>query len=119
MRKPDKPHLRRALVDGIEDEIPSKPKTDQFVLDGRALLHKVRWVNGETYKETALRYVEYVTKKLGTACIVFDGYGISCTKDHEHQRRSTKKTSSNITIEEENKAYGNQEAFLAYSNNKT
>ena len=117
MRKPDKPQLRRALTDGICDE--TQPLTDQYVLDGGALIHRIRWMKGETYKQTAMRYIEYVRKKFGKCCIVFDGYGMSyTTKDHEHQRRSTRKTSSNITISDENTAYSNQEAFLANNNNK-
>ena len=117
MRKPAKPQLRRALTDGTSDE--TQPLTDQHVLDGGALIHKVRWVKGETYKQTAMRYIEYVRKKFEKCCIVFDGYGMSCTtKDHEHQRRSTRETFSNITISDENTAYSNQEAFLANNNNK-
>ena len=116
MRKPDKPQLRGALVD-VTAEV-SEP-SGEYVLDGGALIHKVRWVKGESYRKTALNYAEYVRKKYGECYIIFDGYSTSATtKGHEHQRRSTGKTSADITIAEENRTHSDQEAFLANDRNK-
>ena len=73
MRKPDKPALRKHLIDG---KVPESFRYQKHVLDGGALLHKVRWVKGKTYAETFTLYAEYVKKNYGAACtIVFDGYG--------------------------------------------
>ena len=78
MRKADKSQLRKMLADHLTCE--TLPDTDVFVLDGGALLHKVKWVNGETYKQIVQRYVQMVKKKYGQCCVVFDGYGKPCTK---------------------------------------
>ena len=52
MRKPDKPSLRKALM---KDEDPvTKDQLDAdsiFVVDGCALLHRVRWMKGTTFEE--------------------------------------------------------------------
>ena len=60
----------------------------KHVLDGGALLHRVKWEKKMTYKEIAKQYVCRVRGKYGKSCIVFYGYeqGPSI-KDHEHQRR--------------------------------
>ena len=52
MRKPDKPSLWRALMKEEKaigrDQIPSDAV---FVIDGGALLHRVRWIKDVTFHE--------------------------------------------------------------------
>ena len=45
MRKPNKPQLRKALVD---DNVNQSEPCGEHVLDGGALMHKVRWSKGST-----------------------------------------------------------------------
>ena len=61
----------------------------QYVLDGSALLHRVPWPRGSTYKSMIHLYVRYVTRKYGAVAIVFDGYNDNpTTKDAIHLRRT-------------------------------
>ena len=66
---------------------PSERNTQMYlVLDGGALVHRVKWLKGATYREIATSYVSYVHQHYGPSCIVFDGYKQSpSVKDHEHQ----------------------------------
>ena len=117
MRKPNKSALRKALVD---DKVPQCERRGEYVLDGGGLVHKVRWVKGETYGETARRYTEYVQQRFGKCVIVFDGYETVSTKDHEHQRRvKLAKTSADIQVLETNAVHNSQDAFLRNSRNKS
>ena len=83
MRKTTKAQLAKALMSNVQ---PSQRNTQiHHVLDGGALIHRVKWPKGATYSEIAKTYVSYVHQHY---CIIFDGYkqGPSI-KDHEHQRR--------------------------------
>ncbi|KAG1706175.1 hypothetical protein GQR58_003694 [Nymphon striatum] len=88
MREPTKAVLRNALLTEKADVDPNA----LHVLDGEALLHKVRWSTSVTYREVCDLYVNHIKSKYGIGTIVFDGYmdGPS-TKDHEHARRSINK----------------------------
>ena len=116
MRKPDKPALRKHLVDEI---VPDSRGDGRVVLDGGALIHRVRWVKGETYDQTCNRYAKHVFDNYSNCTIVFDGYTVPSPKDHEHFRREgLGKTSSNITVTPTNKAHKSQEDFLNNTHNK-
>ena len=72
-----------------------------YVLDGGALLHRVRWLAGNNYKEVTMQYMSYVRHRYGTCSIVFDGYSsLPSLKDHEHKRRAGK-ASADIQISPE------------------
>ena len=91
-----------------------------YVIDGGALLHKVKWDKKAAYKGILLQYVQYVHAKYGQrTCIVFDGYesGLS-TKDQEHLRRLGK-VCADIQLSESMEALVNQEAFLTNERNKS
>ena len=96
-----------------------KPTTTTIVIDGGSLLHRVRWNLPCTYAKIIEAYVSYVKSHYGDSCkIVFDGYNSGpSTKDMEHDRRSNKKM-ANVTISNDNIAYGPQNAFLANDHNK-
>ena len=57
------------------------------VIDGGALLHRIKWPKKGTYKKIVEQYVCYIRTKYGhSSYIVFDGYeGAPSTKGHEHQ----------------------------------
>ena len=116
MRKTTKAQLAKALMSNVQ---PSQRNTQiHHVLDGGALIHRVKWPKGATYSEIAKTYVSYVHQHYGHSCIIFDGYkqGPSI-KDHEHQRR-LKKTCADIQLGEFMQAHHNQQIFLSNENNK-
>ena len=88
MRHPQKSQLALTIVKGLQ---PS-PQIAQakYVLDGGALLHRVKWQKKVTYKDIVMQYVKCVRLRYGDCCIVFvfDGYEHDGYEyDHEHQRR--------------------------------
>ena len=69
MRKPNKPALRKAQLTttGIVQDCSKN------VLDGGALLHKVRWTSCTNFGDVCQQYVNYVSRNYATCTIVFDG----------------------------------------------
>ena len=60
----------------------------KYVLDGGALIHKVKWAKKGTYQDIVKQYVSYVRVKYGNCFIVFDGHKQGpWIIDHEHERR--------------------------------
>ena len=94
-----------------------------YVVDGGALLHRVRWLKNSTFAAVVQQYVSYVMSKYGsTSVVVFDGYmsGPSI-KDHEHRRRNHRpgSTSPVILFHEHSPVVTNQQSFLANAANKS
>ena len=121
MRKPDKPSLRKALM---KDEDPvTKDQLDAdsiFVVDGCALLHRVRWMKGTTFEELCENYVQYVRKYCKTCTVVFDGYGVPSTKSDEHLRRSKGvKKCPTVDVKECNRVLFPQDQFFTNEENKS
>ena len=117
MRKPNKSALGRAIKQYVSAVTP--PVSSFRVLDGGALLHKVKWPPKSTYEIIIKHYVLFINGKYGLSCVVFDGYENGpYIKDHEHKRR-VGKISANVTVALQNKPTFNQEAFLKNSNNKS
>ena len=48
--------------------------TERYVLDGGALLHRVKWKGKGTYKDVAEQYSKYITSEYDKCTVVFDGY---------------------------------------------
>lgn len=120
MRKPDKSSLRKAVMkmeDAIGKEDILNPQS-KFVLDGGALLHRVRWAKDALFGELANTYVSYVRRHYGLASIAFDGYSDLSTKDSEHARRAQKKC-HDIEGKEINQCTTTQDRFLSNENNKS
>ena len=106
-RKTQKSQLAKTIASGVE--LAERDVRIDHVIDGGALLHKVKWAKKATYKNIVMQYVEYVHAKYGQrCCIVFDGYerGPS-TKDQEHHRR-VGKTCADIQLSESMEALLNQ-----------
>ncbi len=115
MRKTNKAQLATALKQGVK---PCEHDDRAFyVLDGGALLHRVKWGKKATYKDIVIQYVQYVQGKYGHAHVIFDGYNQGASKDHEHQRRITKMC-ADIHVSELTEACVNQQTFLANEHNK-
>ena len=109
LRKTDKAQLSKGLKNLVE---PSA------ILDGGALIHKVKRIKKGTYLDIVKQYVNYVHAKYGSYCIVFDGYRQRPSiKDHEYERR-VKKACADVQLNESMEAYVNQEVFLSNEGNK-
>ncbi|KAG1705779.1 4-hydroxy-2-oxoglutarate aldolase, mitochondrial [Nymphon striatum] len=117
MRKPTKAVLRNALLTEKADVDPNA----LHVLDGGALLHKVRWSTSVTYREVCDLYVNHIKSKYGIGTIVFDGYMDGpFTKDHEHARRSlNKRRCADVQCDLSTKVNLKQDVFLSSITNKS
>ena len=87
MRKTQKSALLKALLpkQGMVESLSSYNTT---IIDGGALLHRVRWVKNYTFSKVAALYHQYVCDHYNNPEIVFDGYKKSTTKNQEDIRRS-------------------------------
>ena len=118
LNEAQKPALASAIWTSARQEEESIPKKVQFVIDGGALLHKIPWVRGSTFKSIIQGYVLYVTKSFGHAIVVFDGYTGSSTKDMTHKRRSKGKTGLAVSFTLEMQLTMTKENFLSNTSNK-
>ena len=117
MRKANKALLRKALISKIPSRHANVLATD-YVLDGGALLHRVRWLPNSTYNDIISQYQMHINTKFGRCHIVFDGYANGASiKDHEHQLRMGK-SSADIEVSGVLPAFCNPGPFLSNSNNK-
>ena len=89
MRKSVKAQLAKTLTNSVDSSEHNRQAL--YVLDGEALLHRVKWGKKMLYQEVSKQYVSYVRGKYGESCIVFDCYEQRPSiKDHEHLRRVKK-----------------------------
>ena len=117
MRKANKAALADALLENVQQA--ETPSVTKYVLDGGALLHRVKWKTKVTYRDIVNQYLKYVETHYGQSVIVFDGYGDGpSTKDHEHQRRSGKRAAF-VKVSEAVAVYSHQQAILANEENKS
>ena len=119
MRKPQIAVLRNSLLN------KAKPChdiiTNCYVLDGGALLYKVKWATDSTLGEIMQMYVNYMGikyEKFGNIYVVFDGYtNTSSNKGEDHARR-TMVVSANIFISKIIQVTAEREEFLRNTANK-
>ena len=120
MRDPDKPSLRKVImsdINAVKKEEMGIP--DSYVLDGGALLHRVRWFKGMTFNAVAAAYSNYIRKHYaGKITVVFDGYEDEGTKSHEHLRRNSIPQSCMVDIHKDNPVPFTQDRFLSNTENK-
>ena len=119
MRKPDKPSLCKVLLPDSEsltlDKIDRKVIS---VVDGGALLHKVRWKKGMKFSEIGNVYVHYVKMHYEKAVIVFDGYEDESMKRHEHLRRNSVPQSIFAKVDTNYLAPFTEDRYLSWTENK-
>ena len=101
----------------VKDDPQALPDDVRYVLDGGALLHRVSWRKGHTYKEIINTYIQYVMRHYGTASVVFDGYKHPSTKDQAHLHRR-KDSCATVNFEEDMTAFS-AKGFLNNGENKT
>ena len=116
MRKTPMSQLAKAVANNVRPCEHNVQAT--HVIDGGALIHKVKWPKKATYKDITQQHVSYVRAKYGASSIIFDGYeqGPSI-KDHEHQLRVAR-TCADIQVNEYMEAHDNQQIFLSNKKNK-
>ena len=122
MRHADKSSLAKALLEKVmnsEIEIDQSDILPYYVLDGGALLHRVFWHTG-TYMDIVQQYLTYVKTKYGICSIIFDGYQMPSTKDHEHSRRRAKThlICPDVVLAESNVVRHTKQLFLSNNKNK-
>ena len=71
MRKAAKASLGTLLIKEVTME--TVRPTERYVLDGGALLHRVKWKGKGTYNDVAEQYPKYITSKYDKCTVVFDG----------------------------------------------
>ena len=118
-RKADKPQLAKAIdayaqgLSAAEDEPHDVPKTENYILDGGSLIHRVHWMKGTTYGSIANGYADFVVRNYGRATVVFDGYSDEPSiKDSTHQRRQ-KKHHPKVNFTEYTVFMGKKDKFLS------
>lgn len=118
LRQPQKPVLADAIWTLLTKDAPGITGQVHYVLDGGALVQRIPWARGSTYKGICTQYTEYVTKKYGQAKVVFDGYDGTSTKGTAHQRRARGNAGATVTFDEDMQATMKEEQFLANKTNK-
>ena len=87
-RKPNKVLLRNTLLDKVDPVI--NIQANACVIDGGALLHKVKWEAKGTFKDVGNKYINFLKPRCGyydTITVVFDGYNNKTSiKTQEHVR---------------------------------
>ena len=99
-----------------------RPKSPAFVLDGGALLYRIKWYLGETFHSIIQRYATYVESKYKTdemPTIVFDGYETASPKDSSHLRRTGGSVGTSVVINPSNTLTMSRKLFLSCTENKT
>ena len=91
----------------------------QHVLDGGALLYRITWPHGfPTYQEICALYCDYVSRYVGPAIVVFDGYRIPSTKYTTHQWLTGGKVGIDVTFTGDMKFTMSKDVFLSNVANK-
>ena len=89
------------------------------MLDGGALLHKLKRKKGDTYGKTAGAYADFTTRYYGAASVVFDGYGAGPSiKDNTQQRRGHTNRYPTVNFTGETKFDRKRDEFLSIGSNK-
>ena len=88
------------------------------MLDGGALIQRIPWARGATYREICSVYTAYVLKKYGEAVVVFDGYDGKSTKDMTHQRQTKGQAGVTVTFTRDMQLTMKKDRFLANKTNK-
>ena len=123
LRKADKPQLAQAIQEHVSNQLSNivvnaTPTTDQYILDGGSLLHRVPWTKAESYGTIASCYADFTVRHYGPATVVFDGYSEGASiKDNTHQRRG-QHDHPIINFTADSEFSGKREDFLSRGKNK-
>ena len=116
MKKSAKSLLMKAVTKNVPRD--ASYVSPVYILNGGALLGKIKWIPNSTVCNVILQYSQYINFKYRLCCVVFDGYDEKPSiKDHERQRRS-RNASSYIKVDLHNPNSCSQQVFLKNSKNK-
>jgi len=115
MRDATKSKLREHLTKGVDQCNPTGRAI--HVIDGGALLHKIKWLQDQNYEDVVAQYENYLMEAFGRCTVVFDGYDTRSTKDHKHQIRGSG-LSQTVTVEPNRKVALSQKEFMRNGQNK-
>ncbi len=82
------------------------------------MLQRIPWTKGATFNEILTVYTDYVSRKYGSALVVFDGYSSKSTKDMTHRRRMKGLASTTVTFTETMQLTMKKAQFLSNTENK-
>jgi hypothetical protein len=88
------------------------------VVDGGALLHRLRWMKDTTFSSVANLYYGYICRNYKNPTVIFDGYENATTKDHERARRNSIPQSSFVAIIPDNLIPYTQNRYFSLEDNK-
>jgi len=120
LREADKPAFADAIWNLCKLDVPAEISNNsiKYALDGGALLQRIPWSCGSTYRDICHQYTEYVTRKYGDATIIFDGDEKANTNDVTHQRRSKGNAGTTVTFTVDMPITMKKEPFLSNRQNK-
>ena len=119
-RKSGKSVLRNHLL----NKYPScdSPSSRSVVIDGGALLHKVKWFYGSSFTDIIDSYIQYIQNKFSkyeTVIIIFDGYNQKLSiESSEHKRRTSQVTAADVVLTRDVTLTITREVFLRNTGNK-
>ena len=120
MRKSGKSVLRNYLL----NKYPSFDcLSSRFVvIDGCALLHKVKWFYGSSFADIIDSYIQYIQNRFSkyeSVIIIFDGYKQQLSiKSSEHKRRTSQVTAADVVLTRDMTLTTTCEIFLHNTRNK-
>ena len=119
LREAQKAVLAEALWNELDNGMKTPTGHEKIVIDGGSLIHRVFWPSGSfTYKDLCAVYTNYVTRRYGSATVVFDGYNLSTTKDMTQHRRAGHKLCPTVAFDEIMNVKLKKDTFLANKKNK-
>lgn len=89
--KANKPQLAQAVTEFSSKKsnktvLDSIPPTEDYVLDGGSLVHRLAWKKGDSYGAIAQSYADFTIRHYSKATVIFDGYSKGPSiKDNTHQ----------------------------------
>lgn len=118
LRLADKPKLAHAICEytqsGILDTVP---ETEQTVLDGGSLIHRVPWINGKTFAEIAEYDAKFTICHYGSGTtVVFNSYPQGPSLNDSMHLRSKYPSSSQFYAR--HSIFWKKDVFLSVNSNK-
>ena len=92
------------------------------MIDGGALLHKVKWFYGSSFADIIDSYIQYIQNRFSkyeNVIIIFDGYNHELSiKSSEHKRRTSQVTAADVVLTRDMILISTHEVFIHNTRNK-
>ena len=92
-----------------------------FVIDGCALLHRVKWFYGSSSADISDSYIQYIQNRFSkyeSVIIIFDGYNTQLSIKSEQKRRTSQVTAADVVLTRDMTLTTTCEVFLRNTRNK-